>query len=77
MNGFEKGNRVQITGNYSQGIRHFNKGSMGHIDVRRRGMLLKGEVVAVHAYHVRLDGGGFTIVAVEDLRLLKEEVINV
>lgn len=63
---------VRIIGNHSQGIRHLDmKCLTGHIELRRHGLLLKGEVVPVHAYQVRLDNGCCQIVAFEDLELIK------
>lgn len=63
------GDKVRITGNYSQGIRHFFKvDSMGYVQVIRTGMLLKGEVKSVEAYTIQTkETNQRYIVAVEDL----------
>lgn len=74
MRKLNTGDKVRITGNYSQGLRHFFKiGSMGYVQVIRTGVLLKGEVKSVEAYTIYIkDTNERYIVAVEDLEKISQ-----
>lgn len=68
------GDDVKIIGNNSQGIRHFcGIGETGYIELRRRGMIISGELKAVEAFKIRLKSGYFQIVAQEDLLKISDK----
>lgn len=70
---FEIKDRVKITGNLSQGVRHYDMGCLtGYIEYKRGWAFREGKHIQIDAYKVRLDNGYFQIVASEDLSKLEK-----